>query len=112
MLAWYGICERRPMAPAATQGRPRMTDKHKQRDDERDDPMPGGRKDRGAGGHSNSGVDGIAGTGGSSGTGSVRTDVPDRLGDVSGITPDDVDVPPPGTQGKHPGGTRDMQSND
>ena len=73
--------------------------------------MPSGRKDRGMGGHDNSGVDGIAGTGGSSGTGSVRTDVPDELGQVSGITPD-VDVPPPGSVGKHPGGTRDLQQND
>ncbi|HEU5089617.1 MAG TPA: hypothetical protein VFT99_19315 [Roseiflexaceae bacterium] len=83
----------------------------KQRDEKFENDMPTGRKDRGMGGHDNSGVDGIAGTGGSSGTGSVRTDVPDELGQVSGITPD-VDVPPPGSVGKHPGGTRDLQQND
>jgi hypothetical protein len=81
------------------------------RQQEQDEPIPAGRKDRGAGGHNNSGIDGIAGTGGSSGAGSVRTDVPNELGDVSGITPD-VNVPQPGSRGKHPGGTRDMQSND
>jgi hypothetical protein len=76
--------------------------------------MPTGRKDTGAGGHANSGVDGIAGTGGSSGTGSVRSDVPDQLGQVSGIIPDipEEEIPPPGSVGKHPGGTRNMQSSD
>ena len=88
-----------------------MPKKTNQRDEKFENDMPTGRKDRGMGGHDNSGVDGIAGTGGSSGTGSVRTDVPDELGQVSGITPD-VDVPPPGSIGKHPGGTRDLQQND
>jgi hypothetical protein len=60
-----------------------------------------------------SGVDNIAGTGGSSGTGSIRGSVND-LGELSGIDPEleEGDLPPPGTIGKGKGGGRTRQNSD
>jgi hypothetical protein len=57
-----------------------------------------------------SGVDNIAGTGGSSGTGSIRGSV-GGLGDLSGIDPElsEDEIPPPGTIGKGKGGSRTGQ---
>lgn len=62
-----------------------------------------------------SGVDGIAGTGGSSGAGSVRAPV-EGMGSLSGISPefsdDEDDAPMPGTIGKGKAGSRDRQMSD
>ncbi|HMQ32165.1 MAG TPA: hypothetical protein PKD53_15655 [Chloroflexaceae bacterium] len=59
------------------------------------------------------GVAGIAGTGGSSGAGSVRANV-EGMGSLSGISPDleEGEAPMPGSIGKHRGGTRDHQMSD
>jgi hypothetical protein len=60
-----------------------------------------------------SGVDGIAGTGGSSGTGSVRAPV-EGMGSLSGISPEleEGEAPMPGSVGKGKGGARDKQLSD
>lgn len=59
------------------------------------------------------GVDGVAGTGGSSGAGSVRAPV-EGMGSLSGISPelDADDAPMPGTIGKGKAGSRDRQMSD
>lgn len=59
------------------------------------------------------GVDGIAGTGGSSGAGSVRANV-EGMGSLSGLSPelDEDDAPMPGTIGKGKAAAREKQLND
>ena len=88
---------------------------HKERDrPSKDDSerREAGRKDTGAGSKSDV-IAGIGGTGGSSGTGSVRAS-PHELGDISGIdaglAPDEV--PPPGSIGKGKSGSRTRQMSD
>src|SRR5215212_6876792 len=87
------------------------TRKHTQKNDVSD--REAGRNDAGTGSASVGAVDGIGGTGGSSGTGSVRVKVRE-IGDISGIdaglSPDDV--PAPGSTGKGKSGSRTRQMSD
>lgn len=59
------------------------------------------------------GVDGIAGTGGSSGAGGVRAPV-QGMGSLSGISPEleEGDAPMPGSVGKGKGAAREKQQSD
>lgn len=90
-----------------------MASKKKTRRDAPKEQRTTGRKDSGTGNSSDSGVDGIAGTGGSSGAGSTRTRVR-AVGDVSGIDAEleAESVPVPGSIGKGKSGARDKQASD